>query len=114
MRQRRLGTSVSLLWAFWLTAFVLEGFDLVSALHMVAEGGIRTELNPLMRFTWLSYGPAGVEVLKLGLALAALGLLLSLGATGRTRLARNSLVLACNIAAIGVLSNGGFHALVPT
>ena len=114
MRQRRQGTSIPVLWVFWLTALVLESFDLVSALHMVAVGGIRTELNPLMRVTWVWYGPAGVEVLKLGLALAALGLLLCLGAAGRTRLARNSLVLASAIATVGVLSNGGFHLVALT
>lgn len=111
LRQPRLPTSPAALCLLFLIALVLQSLDLISALNVIKMGGIGMELNPLIRAVWLGLGPFGVEALKLGLASAALGLLLVVGLQGRTRLARNCLVLASNIAAVGVLSNGGLHGL---
>jgi hypothetical protein len=109
--ERRAATSGPALVLLGVVALALQGLDLLSAVRMVAQGGVDAELNPLLRGVWWSLGPVAVGEVKIGLATVALGVLLLLGAAGRGRLARNCLVLASNIAAVGVLSNGGFHAL---
>ena len=94
-------------------ALLLQVLDLVTSRRLIMEYGIAAELNPLLAAAFTAGGPGHVVVLKLSGAVMSVGTLLGLGAAGRPRLARNSLLLAIPIGAVGWLSNGGLCSVLP-
>lgn len=94
---------------FALLALGFQALDLLTGLRMVLAYGLQAETNPLMRDALLTGGPVQVAVFKIGAALLSVGAFLMLARLGRTQLARICLLLAADLGALGVLSNGGFR-----
>lgn len=94
-------------------ALLAQTLDLLTGLRMVVRYGVNAELNPLLRAALASAGPEGAAAVKLGAATLAVMFFVALAHAGRTRLARNCLLLAVDIGLVGVLSNGGIGALLP-
>jgi hypothetical protein len=97
-------------WRSWIPLFtlaalawVLEILDGATAVVMMQNQGI--ELNPLIRGVFHGLGPLAVVLLKFGIATIVLASFLYLARMRRRVLARNCLVLAVLLAALGVLSN---------
>jgi hypothetical protein len=89
--------------ALAVVAWVLEMLDGVTGVLMMQRQGYASELNPLVRGAFHDYGPL-VLLLKLGPATIVLLAFLGL-ARRRPVLARNVLVAAIALGAIGVWSN---------
>ncbi len=94
---------------FALLAFLMQALDLLTALRMVVASGIQSEMNPLMREVLLTGGAGQLAALKITAVALSVGAILVLAYLGRTRLARICLLLAADLGALGVLSNGGLR-----
>ena len=97
---------VPLLWLAAL-AWLLEMCDAATAVIMMQNRGDTAELNPVVRGVFQGLGPLAVVVLKFGLATLVLAAFLYLAHARRRVLARNSLLIATALAAVGVASNLG-------
>ena len=100
-------TPMGSLLAIAALAWLLQILDGATAVVMMQNRGHTAELNPLVRGVYVGLGPLAVVLLKFGLASVVLATFLRL-ARGRQRvLARNCLLAALVLAAVGVLSNLG-------
>jgi len=90
-----------------IVAWLLEILDGATAVIMMQSRGEDSELNPFVRGVFLGHGPLAVVLLKFGLATIVLAAFLLLARSRRHVLARNCLVMALVLAAVGVLSNLG-------
>ncbi len=97
-RARGVSALVGLTWA-------LQVLDGVTAVQMMQAHGIGTELNPIVRTTFLHAGLLGVAASKAAVA-APLGVLFArLARRGQWRLARLGLLVAAGLGLLGCLSN---------
>ena len=81
---------------------------------MILRHGINAELNPILRVVFISSGPVGLAVIKLGVAAVVVAVLQRLAHEGRSQLARNSLLIAVIVGLIGALSNGLLQTFAPS
>jgi Domain of unknown function (DUF5658) len=86
-------------------AVLLQGLDLLSGIRLMLVFGIDQEQNPISRSIFQSTGPVGLTLVKLGVVLCGVLALLLLARAGRTRLARNALLLVALLGLLGLVSN---------
>ena len=102
LQRRSRAVSVSALVGLTWLLQVLDG---LTAVQMMQAHGLSSELNPLVRTTFLHVGPLGVAAAKAAVA-APLGVLFSrLARRGQIRLARGGLLTASLLGLVGCLSN---------
>jgi hypothetical protein len=111
-RSGRERVSGQLDWKSWVPLFVLAGLawlleilDGASSVLMMQNQGNAAELNPFVRGVFQDLGPVAVVLLKFGLATIVLTSFLHLARRRRRVLARNCLIVAVILAAVGVVSN---------
>jgi len=105
-------TSTQPVWKPWVPLFALAGLawllellDGATAVIMMQNRGNTAELNPVVRGVFQGFGPLAVVLLKFGLATIVLTSFLYLARKRRRVLARNCLLVALILAAMGVVSN---------
>jgi hypothetical protein len=86
-------------------AMLFQILDGATAIRMMYESGLHAELNPAGRAVFQHAGPAGLILLKVGMASLALATLTYLGWHGRVVLARNCLAVVVGLGVLGTLSN---------
>ena len=100
-------SSLAPLVALAALVWLLELLDGVTAVVMMRDHGNSAELNPFVRGVFDAVGPLGVVLMKFGLASIVLASFVHLAHKRRTTLARNCLLVALGLAALGVASNLG-------
>jgi hypothetical protein len=97
-REKSVSILVGLTW-------LLQILDGISAVQMMQVHGLGSELNPVVRTTFLHAGLLGVAAAKAAVA-APLGVLFArLARRGQRRLARTGLVTAAVLGLLGCVSN---------
>ena len=101
----RVGTGPVTLYALAALTLLLHGLDLATGLRMMVVYGVGLEQNPIARGIMQAAGPLGLIEAKF--LIVGLGVVLFLRAAkvGRARLARNCLLLAAALGALGFSSN---------
>jgi hypothetical protein len=91
----------------WLAgmAMLFQIMDGATAIRMMYELGKQAELNPAIRAIFEHTGPAGVIMLKVGMASLVLPMMTYVGRRGRVVLARNCLAVVVGLGVLGTLSN---------
>jgi hypothetical protein len=101
----RVGTGRGALYTLALLTLVLHALDVATGIRMMLVYGIGLEQNPIARGIMQTAGPIGLIEAKF--LIVGLGVVLFLRAArlGRARLARNCLLLAAALGALGFSSN---------
>jgi hypothetical protein len=86
-------------------AVLLNVLDLVSGVRLMLHYGTQAEQNLIARTLFEISGPLGLAAVKLGVVGGGVLALMYLARNGRTRLARNSLVLIAIVGLLGLSSN---------
>jgi hypothetical protein len=100
-----LGTGPRAIYVLAGLAMLMHVLDLASGLRMMLTYGLQLEQNPLARFIMDTAGPLGLVEVKLGVVLAGVLLFVRTAQVGRSRLARNCLLMAMVIGMLGWASN---------
>jgi Domain of unknown function (DUF5658) len=101
----RVGTGPATIYALAVLTLLLHLLDLATGIRMMLVHGLSLEQNPIARAIMQTAGPLGLIEAKL--AIVGLGVVLFLRAAklGRARLARNCLLMAAALGAVGLSSN---------
>jgi hypothetical protein len=101
----RVWTGPGALYALAALTLVLHALDVATGVRMMLVYGINLEQNPIARGIMQTAGPLGLIEAKF--LIVGLGVVLFLRAArlGRARLARNCLLLAAALGALGCSSN---------
>jgi hypothetical protein len=101
----RVGTGRAALYALAILTLVLHALDLATGIRMMLVYGISLEQNPIARAIMQTTGPLGLIEAKLLIVGVGVALFLRAASRGRARLARNCLLLAAVLGALGLSSN---------
>jgi hypothetical protein len=101
----RVGTGPAALYALAIVTLVLHALDLATGIRMMLVYGVGLEQNPIARAIMQTAGPLGLAEAKFFIVGLGVILFLRTAKLGRARLARNCLLLAAALGALGFSSN---------
>jgi hypothetical protein len=101
----RVGTGPTTLYALAVLTLVLHALDVATGIRMMLVYGINLEQNPIARGIMQAAGPLGLIEAKFFIVGLGVVLFLRAAKLGRARLARNCLLLAAALGALGFSSN---------
>jgi hypothetical protein len=93
--------------SFASLGLILHALDLLTGIHGMETYGLAFEQNPLARFLFATYGPAGLTAAKLGTVIAATYVFVRMTRRGQVRVAGSGLVACALLGLLGVISNVG-------
>jgi hypothetical protein len=88
-----------------VAALILHTLDLLTGIHMMQTLGMDQEQNPVVRLLFQIGGPITLASFKLGVVTTGVLVLAHLARLGRTRLARNALLIIAILGLVGFSSN---------
>jgi len=101
----RILTGQVALYVLAIVTLVLHALDVVTGVRMMLVYGVGLEQNPIARGIMLAAGPLGLIEAKFLIVGVGLVVFLRAARHGRARLARNCLLLAAALGALGFSSN---------